>query len=254
MPNPMVGMAAASIGSSLIGSSAARSAASAQADAADRAAQLQYEQWQQQRADQAPFREAGLTSQNRLMELMGVGGNAGAAGYGKYGRDFSMEDFQQDPGYAFRLSEGLKGLDRQAAARGGLISGAALKAATRYGQDMGSQEYQNAFNRYQTNRSNQLNPLQSLMGAGQSATNQVGSAGQAFANNAGQAYQNAGNARASGYMGQANALAGGASQYLNYNQNQNMLNMLNQRQNYPNSNWGGGSSQGNFGGYENLEF
>lgn len=170
MPNP-IAIGAASIGSSMLGASSSRQAASQQADAADRAAQLQYDQWQQQRADQAPFREAGLTSQNRLMELMGIGGNAGAEGYGKYGRDFSMQDFQQDPGYGFRLSEGLKGLDRQAAARGGLISGAALKAATRYGQDMGSQEYQNAFNRYQTNRSNQLNPLQSLMGAGQSATN-----------------------------------------------------------------------------------
>lgn len=253
MPNP-IAIGAASIGSSLLGASSSRQAASQQADAADRAAQLQYDQWQQQRADQAPFREAGLTSQNRLMELMGIGGNAGAEGYGKYGRDFSMQDFQQDPGYGFRLSEGLKGLDRQAAARGGLISGAALKAATRYGQDMGSQEYQNAFNRYQTNRSNQLNPLQSLMGAGQSATNQVGASGQQYANNAGQAYQNAGEARASGYMGQANALAGGAGQYMNYQQNQNLMNQMNQRRNYPNSNWGGGSSQGNSGGYDYLDF
>ena len=60
---------------------------------------------------------------------------------------FTANDFQADPGYAFRLSEGQRGLDRQAAARGGLISGSALKAASRYGQDMASQEYGNAFNR-----------------------------------------------------------------------------------------------------------
>lgn len=60
---------------------------------------------------------------------------------------FGANDFQADPGYAFRLSEGQRGLDRQAAARGGLISGSALKAASRYGQDMASQEYGNAFNR-----------------------------------------------------------------------------------------------------------
>src|SRR5574343_122984 len=36
--------------------------------------------------------------------------------------DFTMEKFQEDPGYAFRMSEGLKALDRTAAARGGLIS------------------------------------------------------------------------------------------------------------------------------------
>jgi len=71
-----------------------------------------------------------------------------------------MADFQADPGYAFRMTEGLKALDRQAAARGGLISGAALKASQGYGQDLASQEYMNAFNRFQTNRTNLLNPLQ----------------------------------------------------------------------------------------------
>jgi hypothetical protein len=116
-----------------------------------------------------------------------------------------MADFQQDPGYAFRMSEGLKALDRTAASRGGLLSGATLRGATRYGQDMASQEYTNAFNRYQTNRSNQLNPLQSLMGAGQTAAGNVGAAGQAYASNAGNAYMNAADARASGYMGSANA-------------------------------------------------
>ena len=135
--------------------------------------------------------------------------------FGKYARDFGMQDFQQDPGYAFRMSEGLKALDRQAAARGGLISGGALKASQRYGQDMASQEYTNAFNRYQTNRSNQLNPLQSLMGAGQTAANTVGTAGQNYANKAGEDYIGAGNARASGYMGQANALAGAVNQGFN---------------------------------------
>jgi len=142
---------------------------------------------------------------------------------GKYARDFSMADFQQDPGYAFRMSEGMKALDRTAASRGGLLSGAALRGATRFGQDMASQEYTNAFNRYQTNRANQLNPLQSLMGAGQTAAGNVGAAGQNYATSAGNAYMNAGNARASGYVGSANAWSnalGGAANA--YNQNQMM--------------------------------
>jgi len=143
--------------------------------------------------------------------------------FGKYTRDFGMQDFQQDPGYAFRMSEGLKALDRQAAARGGLISGGALKASQRYGQDMASQEYTNAFNRYQTNRANQLNPLQSLMGGAQTAANTLGAAGQNYANQAGEAYMGAGNARASGYIGQGNALAGAMNQGINaYNYNQMM--------------------------------
>jgi hypothetical protein len=134
-----------------------------------------------------------------------------------------MADFQQDPGYAFRLSEGMKALDRTAAARGGMLSGAALRGATRYGQEMGSQEYTNAFNRYQTNRANQLNPLQSLMGAGQTAAGNVASAGQNYATNAGQNYMNAGNARASGYVGSANAWSNAiGNAYNQYNQNQLM--------------------------------
>jgi hypothetical protein len=96
-----------------------------------------------------------------------------------------MQQFQQDPGYAFRLSEGQKQLDRMAAIRGGQISGSSLKAAARFGQDLGSQEYQNAFNRYQTERSARLNPLQSLAGVGQTATNQLGAAGRDYGSSAG---------------------------------------------------------------------
>ncbi|MFA5186979.1 MAG: hypothetical protein WC551_10905 [Patescibacteria group bacterium] len=163
--------------------------------------------------------EAALNAEiDRMLAEQEASSGYNEADFGKYGRDFGMQDFQADPGYAFRLSEGLKGLDRQAAARGGLISGAALKAATRYGQDMGSQEYTNAFNRYQVNRANQLNPLQSLMGGGQTAAQTIGSAGQNYANQAGEAYQNVGNARASGYMGRANAIAGGVNQLANYYQ------------------------------------
>ena len=153
---------------------------------------------------------------------MGLSAGAG----GKYAKDFSMADFQQDPGYAFRMSEGLKALDRTAASRGGLLSGGALRGATRFGQDMASQEYTNAFNRYQTNRANQLNPLQSLMGAGQTAAGQVGAAGQNYANQAGDAYMGAGNARASGYVGSANAWSNALGQVANtYNQNQ-MINRI----------------------------
>jgi hypothetical protein len=143
--------------------------------------------------------------------------------YGKYARDFGAADFQADPGYAFRLSEGQKALDRSAAARGGLISGGALKAATRFGQDMGSQEFQNAYNRYQTNRSNQLNPLQSLMGAGQTSTNFLGQAGAANAANVGNYMTGGAAAQAAGQVGSANAITGGINSYLNYNQSNNLL-------------------------------
>lgn len=53
-----------------------------------------------------------------------------------------------DPGYDFRLKSGSNAIMGNAAASGMLGSGDTLRALTQYGQDMGSQEYGNAFNRY----------------------------------------------------------------------------------------------------------
>jgi hypothetical protein len=225
-------MAAAVVGSAALGASASRSAAKTQASAADRTADLQQQQFERQIELQAPFREAGLRALGKLET---------AADY----TPFSMNAFQADPGYAFRLSEGQKALERSAAARGGLMGGATGKALTRYGQEMGSQEYQNAFNRYQAERSARLNPLQSLAGVGQTSTNALGAAGQAYASGAGEALGAGAQARASGYMGAANAIGGGLNQYMNYSQNQAQNSLLQQalRQR------GGYGSVGTGGGY-----
>lgn len=232
MPDPVTGITA---GASLLGGAmsarGASQAAETGAAAADRTAALQKEMFDLQMKGQEPYRQAGLTGQNRLMELLGLGGTPGAEGYGKYAKDFSMADYQADPGYAFRLGEGQKALDRQAAARGGLISGGALKAATRYGQDMGSQEYQNAFNRYQTSRSNQLQPLGNLMASGQAAASNQGVAAGNYGTNAGQAYMAGGQATAAGQLGVGNtinnALGTMASSYQNQ---QNFNDFLNRQQ------------------------
>ena len=200
-------VAGATVVGAVIGSNASKKAASTQAAAADRAAELQKQQFDRQVELQEPFRKVGVRA---LPEL------EAASRY----TPFSMEQFRADPGYGFRLSEGQKALDRQAAARGGLISGAALKSAQRFGQEMGSQEYLNAFNRYQTENMARLNPLQSLAGMAQTSTNQLGAAGQAYATNAGEAIGAAGQARASGYMGTANAVSQGLTGYLNYSQGQ----------------------------------
>jgi hypothetical protein len=208
----ILGGSAISAGAGLIGSS---KAAKAQVQASREAAAQQQAAFDKQVELQAPFREAGLTAQNRLMGYLGLSGSAGDAGYGKYAGDFGMSDFQTDPGYAFRLAEGNKALDRSAAARGGLLSGGAMKAAQRYGQEMGSQEYMNAYNRYQTNRANQLNPLQSLMGAGQTGANALTNAAGTLGSNLAETTLGAGNARASGYMGQANALSNAIGQGFN---------------------------------------
>ncbi len=219
-------IAAAIGGSALLGSSASKSAAKTQAAAAEQGTAAQERMFAEQNRLQEPFRQGGMAAQNRLLTYFGLPGGAEGADFGRYTKDFSAADFQADPGYAFRLAEGQKALDRQAAARGGLISGGALKAAQRYGQEMGSQEFQNAFNRYQTNRANQLQPLQSLMGAGQTAANTLTNAAGVMGQNQATGLANAAQARASGYVGGVNALTGGLGQYMNYTQSQNLLNSL----------------------------
>ncbi len=159
---------------------AIRDAASAQGAASDRAIALQREMFNKQLELQEPYRKAGEQALNKLIPL--------ATEYTPFG----MQQFQADPGYAFRLSEGQKALERSAAARGGLMSGATGKALTRFGQDFGSQEYTNAFNRYQTERAARLNPLQSLAGVGQTASNTLGSNAGAFGQNLGGMYMGQG--------------------------------------------------------------
>lgn len=170
---------------------AAQQAAGTYAASADRASDIQRQIFERQVQLQEPFRQAGISALNRLVPL--------STEY----KPFGQQQFQQDPGYAFRLSEGMKALDQQAAARGGLMSGNALRAAQQYGQQLGSQEYQNAFNRYQTERQAQLNPLQSLAGVGQTSAQTIGDAGQQYASNVGNIGMSAGAA-------QGNALLAGA--------------------------------------------
>jgi hypothetical protein len=204
--------------SGYLGSQAAKEGAEEQAGATDRASALSNAQYYQTREDQMPFLEAGKGALNKLIPL--------ASNY----KPFDYNAMTADPGYGFRLSEGQKSLDRAAAARGGLISGSALKAATRYGQDMGSQEYTNAFNRYQTERNAQLNPLQSLAGVGQTTATNLGTMGAQNAANVGNLMTSGAAARAAGQMGSTQALTGGLGTYLNYNQGNNLVAALRGRQ------------------------
>ena len=236
-----MGIETAIIGSAILGAASSRSAAKTQAGAAQQAADIQKSQFEQTREDQAPYRQAGY---NALAELQRTAGNAPGA------FRFGAGDYQADPGYAFRLSEGQKALDRQAAARGGLISGGALRAAQRYGQEMGSQEFGNAYNRALTGynaevaRENQLyNRQAALAGIGQTATNLVGQAGQNYATNVGNLMTGAGAAQAAGQVGAANALTGGLGTYLNYSQGNALLNALQRNQ---------AMQMVNTGGYSNV--
>lgn len=200
---------------SLAGPLASLAGGAISANAAGEASDAQLQAAREAMALQEPFRQGGMTAMNRLMDLLGLSKNTGAEGYGSAARDFGMSDFEKDPGYQFRMDEGTKAIERSAAARGGLFSGATGKALTRYGQDVASQEFGNAFNRFQTNRANKLNPLQSLMGAGQTAANTIGNYGT-----------QAGDARAAGTVGSANAWNQALGQGVSSYQNGELMNRL----------------------------
>jgi len=219
---------AAITASSLTAANAAKEAAATQAAAADRANELAYKMYGEQKALQEPYRAAGVTAQNRLMDVLGLSGNTGAADYGIANKNFTPSDLTTDPSYQFRLGEGLKALDRQAAMRGGLISGGAIKAAQEYGQQSASQEYSNAFNRYQTNRSNLLQPLGNLITTGQNAAANTGAAAGNYSTTAGNNITSGAAAQAAGGVGATNALTSGLNQYLNYSSNQDLANAFRQ--------------------------
>jgi len=211
----LIGGGAAILGGALAGRGASK-AADVQAGAADRAAEGQERMFERQVELSEPWRKAGEQALNKLIPLTDY-------------QNFGMNQFQADPGYSFRMSEGMKGLERSAAARGGLLSGATLKGIQRYGQDMASQEYTNAFNRYQTERAARLQPLQSLAGVGQTTAQQIGQAGMQSAQSIGDTLTSGAAARASGYVGGANALTSALNTGLNFYGDQQLMNLIKPR-------------------------
>jgi hypothetical protein len=217
--------ATAVVGGAYMSSQAAKSAARTQSDAARYAADEQAEATERQIALSEPYRETGTTAMNRLAAMTEPGG--------EFYAPFSQTDFKQDPGYAFRLREGMKALNASAAARGGLISGNALRAATAYGQDMGSQEYTNAFNRYYAERSNKMDPLKFLSAQGQAAAaGQAANIGTGAANTA-NLITGAANANAAGQIGSANAYANAIGQGVSMYQTNQLLNRFAPQQTTP---------------------
>lgn len=158
----------------------------------------------------------------------GSSGSAGGmGGFGSLARNFGAADFQQDPGYAFRLAEGQKALERSAAAKGMSLSGAQAKALTNYNQNFASNEYSNAYGRYNNDQTNLFNRLSGIAGTGQQANQFMGQLGANYANQLGQNTMGAAsvgaNATMNGYGGFQNA----ANQWMNYNNWNQMMNQNN---------------------------
>lgn len=171
--------AAAGIGSALIGANAAESAGDAATQAAQQSAAVQRYMFDTARGDMAPWRQAGGQAVGRLAQYVN-------------------QPFETSPGYQFRFNEGLRALDRSAASRGMLMSGAQARAAQRYGQGIGAAEYNDYINR-----------LAALSGTGQTASAQTGALGAQAGQGIGNAYLQGGQMRGAAEIMGANAINSG---------------------------------------------
>lgn len=229
-----IGTGAALIGSAVVGAGASmfagNKAAKAQSSAANRAAANERAMFEAQRADNQlgytrgrndinnnfgvaanklePFNDYGTAGTRQLASLAGLNGVS------------PMAALRQDPGYQFRMTEGVNALDRSAASRGMLQSGAQQKALTSFGQGLASDELNNAYNRVQgvTNGAQQASgALASLyqnrgttlgnLATGQASQNQALS--QNTSNALGQYAMGAGQARAQGYENMGSSVNAG---------------------------------------------
>lgn len=185
---------------------AATQAANTQLEASREATQVQKDMYDQTRKDLMPYADAGRDSLSQLM------GQMGANGY--FNQTYTGQDIYSDPSYQFRLQQGQNAIQSSAAAQGGLLSGATLKALQNYGQESASQEYSNAYNRFNADQTNRYNRLSNLVGIGQNAAAQQGNAGaqtaQAVANNT----MAGANAQAAGTIAAGNRTANNFSSLL----------------------------------------
>jgi len=193
-------------------SRASTRAAEIQSDSANRATDIQERMFNQAREDAGPQRQIGYDAINQLSQLLKSG---------ELTRQFDGSSLATDPGYQFGMQQGQQGIERSAAARGMGLSGAALKAASRFNSDYAGTKYNDAFNRFQTSQANRFNPLMQLAGAGAVANQQVSQAGQNYANQAGANIIGAGNAQAANRMNQGNIYSNA------FNQTAAQLNPLN---------------------------
>jgi hypothetical protein len=182
-------------------------------------------QQERNRQDQKPWLDAGKTA---------LGSLSAGIDTGQPSFNFDASKVQLDPGYQFGLQQGQLGIDRKTAAAGGRISGAALKAADKFGTDYATTGYAGAYNRQygaatdtynraNTARSDRLNRLAALAGIGQTSAQQVGANGLATAQGLASAGQNTanqisglttaqGNASAAGQLAQGNIWSGAGNQ------------------------------------------
>jgi hypothetical protein len=200
MPDPISATigAVGSLGGAALSARGASKGAAAIEKGAERSAEATLTAQREALAATQPFRDLSLAQLNQLAALYAPGG--------AFSRLPTVEELQFDPGYDLRFQEGMKALERSAAARGGLLSGGQLRGITRYGQEMKSQEFQNAMARALGQRAATTNVLSTIGGMGPAIAGQQANIYTGTGANLANIYGGAAQGRASAYGAKYNAL------------------------------------------------
>lgn len=200
--------------SGIIGMSGAQGGGNMAGAASDRAAMMQQEEATRSRAALSPWTAAGGGAINKIANLLGLGElRTNGGNYNTYGldptnagqvQDEALNAFRTSPGYTWRKTEGVNALDRSAAAKGLLLSGAQVKGVQAFGDGLASEEWRNY-----------MADLKDTAGMGQGAASSGNSTAATLTGNAGGFVANAGAARGSGYTLGMNALASGIGSGIN---------------------------------------
>ena len=225
-----VGAAAVTVvGSSLLSNSASNGQQSQQG-MTDAAIAEQRRQYDQTRADNAPFLASGTAANTRLRSLMGLGDDTSAAGFGSLNNKFGIADFNADPvtqlGYQSGLDLGTRGINAKAAANGGRDNGAVLKQLTRFGTDYTNSQADASRNRFLGDQSTIYNRLAGISGTGQTAANADAAAGASSANSISSLLSAQGNANGAASIARGNAWQSGLQNIVGNFQQQNTLDKI----------------------------
>lgn len=212
---PIAAVAAvAQVGSSLIQSNSAKSAAKSQANAAAASDATQRYFYDTSRTDNLPFLQTGYKANDQLNALMSGGGITKLP---------QFSDYTRDPSYAWQQSEAAKAVQGSAAARGGLYSGAALRALGDRAQGIAASDFGNWWNRQEQGKTNSVNLLNAIRSGGQAAAGQVGAAGQNAANAISGNALALGNAQGAASIAQGNIWGNAINRLSSYGSGGNMF-------------------------------
>ena len=251
-----------SVVSGIMGANATEDVAESNAEASAGSVEEQRRQFGITQDNMRPWLTSGTTAVNQLSAGLQPGGQFASTPTFQ----FDQSKVQTDPGYDFRMQQGVDAITAAGAAGGNLGSGNLGVALQNYGQELGSQEYGAAyqraygsqmdqFNSSLTAQNTNFNRLSGVAGTGQTAATQLGAAGMGMAQGVGNTLMagaaNQGNIRMAGAANQSNIMSSGIQTGINaygaYNQNQLYQNYLSNGQTYNQA--GGNINNVDFGSF-----